>query len=368
MKASSAHLSVFLAVVLWLGGCGSGTSITEVTVPPPPDPGTDPDTADPPPADPTPISEITDATAVLLTRSMMAMIGRLATIGEIASDMIDTGADLLSGPYESTMAIPQCANSPAGTGTSVNELRFWRIIGSNFDLPPGDALTAAFSDCTIAGFQVSGFLHIAGIVVSGDPSGSNDWDINATVAMSPFQFDNGNDTLTTFTDDFRYSKVKAGGVHTVNLEVAKEPDAGFMGGLNAQHHLTPVMNNQYAINYQFRPFRITMIQNDNIGDYRIMIQAHSSDGASILNRYTVSPPSNIKLVAATTVSNPITWTDGRPADYIDVPATGEVELVDSDRSILVTIESNGVLLTIDLGSSVIIESIGWEELLSAPES
>ncbi len=368
MKAGIVSLSLLLCAGLLLGGCGSSTPLTEVTGPiEGPGGGGGGGEGEPPPPEPTPISEITDEDAILLARSVMAMSGRFALIGDIAVGMIQSGAGLLDGPIEGTMVIPECADSPAGTGPSMNEFRYWNVSSGNFDLPAGNVLTAAFTDCVINGFGLTGFLHIAAINRSGDLSGSN-WSLAATVALSPFQIDNGNQTVTSYTDDFSFTAVRAGNVLTVTMEADQEPNEGPLGGVNAQHHLSPSMINQYAVNYQFRPFRTVLVDDADSGEYRVSIEPHSTDGISRLERYTTTPPGEINVTVATSGLLPITWTAGKPQSYLERPTSGEISLVDGNRSLVATVDGDAVTLTLTVDSAVTAETIPWEQLLTAPES
>lgn len=370
MKAGIVFLSLLLSAGLLLGGCGSSTPLTEVTGPvdgPGNGSGGGNGNGEPPPPEPTPISEITDEEAILLTRSVMAMSGRFALIGDIAAEMVRSGAGLLDGPFEQRMAIPECADSPAGTDNETNEFRYWNVSAGDFGLPPGNALTAAFTDCVINGFELSGFLHIAAINRSGDLSGSN-WSLTATVAMSPIEIVNGNQTVTSFTDDFNFSASRAGNVLTVTMEADQEPNEGPLGGVNAQHHLSPAMNNQYAVNYQFRPFRSVIVDDDDSGEYRVSIEPHSTDGTSRLERYTSTPPGEINVTVATAGLLPITWAGGKPQSYLERPDSGEVSLVDGSRSLVAAVDGEAVTLTLTIDGAVTAETMDWEELLTAPES
>ncbi len=365
MKASSAYLTLILAAVLLLGGCSSCSSDNEAAGPtPPPDPDPDPSVTLP-----TPIDEITAEDAELLTQSVMAMVGRLALIGDITTTMVHKGAGLLTNPSRQrgdAVLMPEC-NASIEPGPGTNQLSY-EVNNSGFFVPPGEALRAAFFQCSIEGLLVDGTLEIAAILHSGDlASAVNNWNFQATAVLGPFQINNGNGTRTSYTDKFVYSASRTGGVLTADIRIAADPSAGIIGGLNAEHFLTQPTHPLSVVNYQFRPFRITIIDNDDTGEYSLVVQA-SLEGDSRLNRYTTSPSSEIIVTVATTGSTPITWQAGKPASFLDVPFAGEIKLVNSNRSIVATVESDGVLLTIDLGSSVVTESIDWSDLLLAPES
>lgn len=364
MKASSAYLVLLLAAVLLLGGCSGCSSEDDETGPPTPDPDPDPSLSLP-----TPIDEITAENAELLTQSVMAMIARLTLIGDITTQMVHKGAVLLTNPsrqFGDAILMPDC-NESIDPGPGTNQLSY-EFNNPGFFVPPGEALRAVFFQCSIEGLLVDGTLEIAAISHSGDlASAVNDWSFQATAVLGPFQINNGNETRTSYTDKFFYTVTRTGGVLTADIRIAADPSAGIIGGMNAEHYLTVPLQPLGVVNYQFRPFRITIVDNGDTGEYSLVVQA-SLEGASRLNRYTTSPSSEIIVTVATTGSTPITWQAGKPASLLDVPFSGEIKLVNANHSIVATVESDGVLLTIDLGSSVVTESIDWAELLSAPES
>lgn len=370
MKALLYRIAIVLAAVLMLGACSNGSSLSEVLPPPPPPNGDPADPADPPPPEPTPISAITADNALLLARSTLDMIGKLIVIGDITTTVVHQGASLLTNPQRQPrdpVNLPEC-NDTIEPGPGTNQITF-EVYDPGFFIPAGEALSAAFSSCTILGLLIDGTLTVAALSHSGDlASPSADWSLSATVVLGPVIVSNPDDSRTSYTDKFRYTATRQNGILTVDVAVAADPDAGQAGGLNAQHHLTSAMDNLYAINYQFRPFRITTVDNPGSGEYRVIIQSHAEDGVSRIERYTTRPPSEIQLTALTEPLAPLVWPDGRPLLQTDKPASGEVVLAESAGSIRAVVGSEGVELIINDGAAVTTRSIDWAELLSPPDS
>lgn len=368
------QLALTLPLLVMLAACGSTTDIDEQTGPPPSNGGSNGATnggtggnGEPPADEPTPISEITTDNALLLTRSSLAMIGQLVIIGDIANAMVHRGAHLLVDDSDrSPVNLDEC-NHPEESGPGFNQLTFVNNA-SGFFIPPGPGLRASFTDCEIENQLVSGALDIAAVTYSGEPgSAFNDWSLTAIVVMGPIEFTHPNATLTTFTDKFAFHAQRDNGILTVDIAIAADPDAGMTGGVNAQHFLSQAKQNQYAINYQFRPFQTTTTDNGASDEYSVVIRSHA-DGASRLERYTTTPFSEIQLTASTDPDNPLIWQGGKPASYTDTPDSGEVEFSEGDGRIQATVNAEGVILTINDGAAVTTQSVDWETLLSPPES
>lgn len=367
MKSYSAYISLILAAFLLLGSCSKSSSRNDGIGP---TPGNDPGTAgDPSSILPISIDQITTENAELLTRSMMSMIGRLAAIGEVTTTVVLKGAGLLTNPSRQpgdAVGMPEC-NDALEPGPGTNQISF-EINQPGFFVPPGQALRAAFSQCSIEGFLVNGTVEVAAISYGGDlASEVANWELQATAVLGPFQIHNPNGTQTSYTDKYKYRVARSGSVLTTDLEIAADPDTGVIGGLNAQHFLTLPTTSQSVVNYQFRPFRLRTVDNADTGEYTVIVQA-SPEGDSLLNRYTATPSGEIKLTVATAGLSPIVWLSGKPESHLEVPAAGEIGFVENGRSIVATVESDGVLLTITIGGSVTTETIEWTELLTAPES
>lgn len=314
------------------------------------------------------LSAVTADDAGLLARSVLDTAGKLATIGEITREMIVRGAPLLAGDFvpnasDAVIAMPEC-NAGIEPGPGSNQLSY-AFYSGGFDVPAGNALRAEFEQCEVGGLLIDGTLHIAAIGFGGDVASTvNDWSFTATVVMGPIEIYNADGSLSTYTDEFRYTAVRSGGALRIDMEVGAEPGAGITGGLNAQHHPEQLIDNSNAINYQFRPFAITSVDNGDSGEYTLAVRAHTTDGISRLERYTNTPASEIRLTVASV--GDILWQGGKPGAYTQTPDSGAIALNADDGGILVTVEAGGVILTVNDGGAVTTQTVDWSELLSTP--
>jgi hypothetical protein len=314
------------------------------------------------------LEAVTADDAVLLARSTLDAIGKLAAIGDVTLAMIARGAPLLGGGFDpntpaAVIAMPEC-NAGIEPGPGSNQLSYVFYDGG-FEVPGGDALRAEFEQCEVGGLLIDGTLHIAGIGFGGDlASTANDWSFTATVVMGPIEIYNADGSLSTYTDEFRYIATRSGGVLSIDMEVGAEPDAGITGGLNAQHHREQLIDNDSAINYQFRPFAISLVDDGGSGAYTLAVRAHGSDGVSRIERYTNTPASEIRLTVANTAD--VRWQGGKPDGYAIAPDSGEIALNSEDGGILVTVDAGGVVLTVNDGGAVTTQAVDWAELLSTP--
>ncbi len=354
------QLLVPLGIALLLAACSSSETAT---------PGGDSSS----PTDPLAIDEITSENALSLTQSSLDVVSRLVIIGHVAIAMVKDGMVVLndSGRTQGDLVnIPECASSPAGYGPETNQITYM-VFGDGFRLPAGEALHVPFTECTVEGNLVdNSFLDIAGLDISGDPSAdSGSWSIEAFLSLGPVQFINDNGTLTSITDNMTMTATRSNGVLSMTLAVGSDVGNGQIGGLNAQLLSYPSITGVRAINYQLRPFYLIVTENANTGEYTVAVQSHPTDGASILNRYVSNPSSEIPLRVATT--SPVRWNSGRPDDFSNTPASGEVQFSEiscSDcGSILATVQGNGVALTINDGAAITSDIVEWATLVSPPD-
>lgn len=335
---------------------------------------TDPNPPSDDPSDALTIERITSGNAELLTRSSLDLISKLVILGNIAVAMVKNSIEMLNSPglvsLQTSIDIPQCA--AAGFGLETNRITYWDIA-SGFRLPAGDALHVAFVNCTLEGVRVDDtFMDIAGLDISGDPSANTgSWSIEAVISLSPAHIINGNGTDTSITDTMGLTVTQSNGVVTMTLAVGADAGTGQIGGLNAQQFAVPQVSGVRPVNYQLRPFYIEAIDDSNTQIYSLAVQAHPSEGASVLNRYMSNPESTIRLRIATN-SSPVLWDGGRPQRYTDIPQSGgAVRLTEIDCStcgyILAAVQDDGVALTINDGSAVTTQFSEWATLLSAPD-
>ncbi len=316
---------------------------------------------------PSSLSTIMADDALLLAQSTLDAIGKLAAIGEVTQEMIRRGAPLLGGDFtpnapDAIVDLPEC-NAAIEPGPGENRLGYAFYQGG-FDVPAGPALRAEFAQCTVANLLIDGTLHIADVSFSGDiASAVSDWSFAATVVMGPIEIHNADGSLSTYTDEFRYTAVRTGGVLRVDMEVAAEPGAGIVGGVNAQHHREQVFDNNSAVNYQFRPFAITSVDDADSGEYTLAIRAHGTDGASRLERYTNVPASTIQLTIANTAD--IVW-QSKPENHGETPSAGAIVLSTGADNILVTVAAGGAVLTVNDGGAVNTQMVDWDTLLTTP--
>jgi hypothetical protein len=349
---------VAAGIFLLLGGCSKSSGDPNLTPPNPPDSGA--------------IDEITSENAQLLTRSSLDLISKLVTLGNIGVAMVKDSVDMLNSPGlasgQSYIDIPECA--AGGYGFETNRIMYMHF-DTGFRLPPGDALHVGFSNCALEGVLVDDtFIDIAGLEISGDPTTSGNWSIEAVISLSPARIINSNSTHTSITDTMAMTVTRSNGVVTMTLAVGADADTGQIGGLNAQQFLMPQVSGARPVNYQLRPFYIRVIDDSNTQVYSLAVLAHPTEGGSTLNRYMSNPNSEIRLRIETN-SSPVLWNTGRPDDYTDTPASGAVRLTEIDctgcGNILATVQDDGVALTINDGAAVTTQFSDWSTLLSAPD-
>ena len=309
------------------------------------------------------ISGITADNAELLTRSSLEMISKVLVIGNIATRMIEIGLPILS-DHSQVIDIPEC---PGGS-TEANQISYLSF-SPGFNLPPGDALHVALQDCQLENFLVTGFMDLAGLTVdtAGAPS---QWHYGSVFQVS-LTFLNTNNTYTWIGGDpITYSAVMSNGVLTTTLRI--NPSTAPQGGLNASGPCADANNcpGPTDVNFQIRPFYMVAVDDSNNGHYTVSIGPDPNNQPSVIDRYTQSPNAEILLRTATTGDNPILWTNGRPALYTDVPASGELQLTQTTCGacwILATVNNTGVTLTVSSGGSMTTKSSDWTTLLSTPE-
>lgn len=310
------------------------------------------------------ISSITAENALALTGSSLDMIGKVVVVGNIANTLVQEHIDLLSGNEREARDIAQCADSPDGYANETNRIDY-RVLSSGYAMPSGQSLHAGLSTCAIEGVTVSGFIDITAIDYQANGA---DWQVEAEVFLNPVEILNGNGTQASLTDHMHYTAVMDNGVLTTTLAISADVDLGVIGGLNTQHYVPPIDPDTDFINYQFRPFRIRTVDDSNTGDYTVAIEEHA-EGASMLIRYTSD--AEISLRISTTSDLPVLWQDGRPAQYDEVPASGEIQFTENCTgcgSILATVDSDGIILTVAAGSGVVTEEVPWTTLLAPPDA
>jgi hypothetical protein len=326
----------------------------------------------PPGGGPSIITSIDADSAVLVTQSSLDMIGKMVVIGNLTNKMVEYGAGLLIGAGGTPVNIPDCASS--GYGPSTNQISY-QVTDPGFNFPPGPRLDVGLVDCAMDGVPFDGMLYITGVTRSGNPAGSGDWSVSAVVVLGPIDIGNGNGngTKMTVTDKFVYTANKVSGVLTTTLAMAADAGAGQIGGLNAEHFYD-TSDPTLVVDYQLRPFYIVLVDDSNSGEYSVAVPASNPvppEGDSLLDRYTTNPSGEIKLRVATTPGAPILWQGGQPTDLADTPASGEIRFTEADcstcGSIIATVQSGGVSLAINDGSSVTTQSRTWSSLFNAPD-
>jgi hypothetical protein len=324
----------------------------------------------PPGGGPSVINSIDADSAALVTQSSLDMIGKMVVIGNLTDKMVEYGAGLLMSAGGTPVNIPDCATS--GYGPSTNQISYLVTSGGQL-FPPGPRLDVGLVDCTIDGVPFDGMLYITGVTRNGNPAGSGDWSVSAVVFLGPIDIGNGNGTKMTVTDKFVYTANKASGALTTTLAMAADAGAGQIGGLNAEHFYD-TSDPTLAVDYQLRPFYIVLVDDSNSGEYSVAVPASNPvppEGDSLLDRYTTNPSGEIKLRVATTLGAPILWQGGQPTDFTDTPASGEIRFTAIDcstcGSIIATVQSGGVSLAVNDGSSVTTQSRTWASLFNAPD-
>lgn len=316
------------------------------------------------------IGSITSENAVPLARASLEMTSKLIAVGHIATAMVREHLDLLSGQNFDTSDIAQCAGSPDGYDVETNQISY-RQLSPGFTLPGGPSLHIALSNCTIEGMLIgTGFIDVAAISFSGDPTGPGDWSLQAVLALSPVEILHANGTGTSLTDRMNYTVTMNGGVLTTTLDVAADANLGLIGGLNAQHYTAPLTAFTPKVNYQFRPFRMRTVEDAGAETYSVTLGGHP-EGASTLHRYVGNGDSGIKLRISTTNGLPILWQGGRPAHYTDMPASGEVRLeaaCSGCGSVVAAVSGLTVGLIIEAGPSILTQFTDWATLLSTPSA
>lgn len=308
------------------------------------------------------ISGITVDNARALTRASLDMISKLVIIGNISNTLLRQHIDLLSGPQRLGRDIVQCGG---GYDNETNRIDY-REIAPGYWMPAGPSLHAGLLECAIEGITVSGFIDITAIVYESE-GGFGDWSAEAEIFLNPIGVINGNGTQASLTDHMSYKATMVDGVLTTTLEIAADPGAGIIGGLNAQHYALPVSADTDYVNYQFRPFRIRTVDDPGTGYYTVAVEPHEA-GSSALARYTNDPDAEINMRIETTPVLPILWQGGRPTRYDELPASGEIRFTESCSgcgSILASV-GDGVILTVSTSSGVVAENVPWAALLAPP--
>ncbi len=388
LPRSTSRLSrgLILALIL-LGGCRDGnddglsvndfaplpenTSVQPGATAPAADGGATPTAPTPspastPPTQPVNGNQIQSTNVVLLTGAALDILTKLITAAEIATDMVIDGAQLILNPGTrsgTSIPIPECHDG-VNDFTPANHYTFAVFAPGNF-LPPGKNLNGTFSQCAMENALVTGFLDLSGIIVTGapdDPSG--DWSVSGLLSFGGLDFLNDDGTSTSFTNNLNYRAVKQNGVLTLTLEVES---------MNVEHNL----NDKVHINYLLEPFVITIVENTNTGQYTVSFTSHTTLGPSLINRYTTNfvpddqgvlawlPVGDDIELLATADTTPLVWQNVKPNLFTTSPIGGELllEEVSGSSSIRVVLDSAGVTLSLDTGTSVTGLTATWTSLL-----
>ena len=304
--------------------------------------------------------------AALLTRSTLDILAKLIGVSRFVTAMVGDGAPLIVVDNARSGTIVAAS---ACQGSGRNRVTFAIFQPGHF-LPPGKNLNAALDHCLSGEDEMSGFMDLSAIQVTGDPAGTGDWRVSGVLSFSGLAFHNGDGTETLFTNKLDFSVEQATGVLTTTLNIAT---------MNAEH----VLDAQTHVNYLLEPFYLRTVSDANAGSYRIVIGPPPAAAASILNRYTTraepdgqggtlwrSIGDDIELVV-NTQADPLAWNIPQPDLRREVPVAGVVRLSDRTGShrIDATVDGGGngvVILHIDSGSAVTSQFADWQTLLTTP--
>lgn len=320
---------------------------------------------DPEPEQP-PVSGDLDADTVNLAHSALDVTSKLVMVANIVNTMLREHIDLVDSADVDPRNILQCADSPQGYNFGSNQINYFYVNSGFGWLPAGPSLHVALSECTIEGLTITGAIDIANIRVSGNPAGNGDWEVEAEVWLSPVQIHNDNGTETSLTDNYIHTVDHQLNVLSTRIEIAADPDAGLIGGLNGQHYAAPFTSDAAAINFQFRPFRIDTVEDSNTAEYRVEVTNHA-EGPSMLSRYTNGGDDEVLLRIRTQANAPLLWVSGRPASYAEPPASGELAIEETCggcATMQASVVDDGIVLTVDHGDSVASGTLDWSLLLS----